>query len=481
MTHDRSESERMMFEYAPISLWIEDFSGIKHAFDDLRSQGVEMLAAYLDSHPQFIDECMSKIVVTRVNQKTLALFKAKTESELLSNLGSVFRDEMRAHFRDELIALWEGKTYWFGEGVNYALDGSRMDVRLHFSIAPQAMETWDSVLVTLEDITQRKIAERRFQALFDHSPISLWEEDWSGIKMAFDQLRLQGIRKLQSYLAQNPDFVKHCMGLIRVVNVNQKTLDLFKAASKEELIANLDKVFRDEMALHFAKELEDLWNGATVYEREGINYALDGEAIQVHIEVRVMPGHEDTFDWVLVSLQDITARKKAEDYLRFLGSHDVLTGLYNRMFFEQTLQEWEQKPTYPYSVIIADINGLKAVNDTYGHQAGDALIRRAAEVLQKAADEGNIIARIGGDEFVLLLPGYGERKAVQMVARIQNLIDLNNNYHTQSPPLSLSIGRASAKAEISLQKLIVQADNMMYQEKGKYYRRRREDLEASDA
>jgi len=110
-TKTSSERMQIMFEYAPISLWEEDFSRIKIAFDNLRAQGVESLAPYLDMHPEFLDECMSRIIVRRVNQKTLELFKAKTEAELLANLGDVFRDEMRAHFRDELMALWEGKTY----------------------------------------------------------------------------------------------------------------------------------------------------------------------------------------------------------------------------------------------------------------------------------------------------------------------------------------------------------------------------------
>ncbi|MCS6908155.1 MAG: GGDEF domain-containing protein, partial [Anaerolineales bacterium] len=406
---DTSESDRIMFEYAPISLWEQDFSGIKLALDGLRAQGIESIEPYLDSHPEFVDECMSRIVVRRVNRKTLELFKAGSQEELLANLDIVFRDEMRRHFRDELVALWEGRTYWTGEGVNYTLEGKPIEIRLHWSIAPQAMDHWDLVLVTLEDITQRKEAERRFCSLFEHSPISLWEEDWSGIKALLDQLRRQGVRNFPLYLKQNPELIQKCMSMLRVINVNQKTVELFKAKSKEELLANLNKVFRDEMAVHFAKELEDMWNGITVYEREGINYALDGEPIYVHIEVRIMPGYEETFGWVLVSLQDITARKKAEDYLRYLGTHDVLTGLHNRMFFEQTLREWEQQPLYPISVIVLDVNGLKTTNDTYGHQAGDELIRRAAEVLQKACEEKDIVARIGGDEFVILLPGRGEK------------------------------------------------------------------------
>ena len=142
---------------------------------------------------------------------------------------------------------------------------------------------------------------------------------------------------LESYLSLHPEAVAHCMRLIKVLDVNQKTLELFGASSQEQLLANLDSVFRDEMGTHFARELVDLWNGKLAYERDGINYSLNGEPVNIHLNFRVMPGHEDDFGWVLVAIQDITARKKAEDYLRYLGTHDVMTGLYNRAFFEETL------------------------------------------------------------------------------------------------------------------------------------------------
>ncbi|MBK9209231.1 MAG: GGDEF domain-containing protein [Anaerolineales bacterium] len=94
-----------------------------------------------------------------------------------------------------------------------------------------------------------------------------------------------------------------------------------------------------------------------------------------------MPGYEENFGWVLVSIQDITARKKAEEYLRYLGTRDVMTGLYNRGYFEEMLVKLEKERKEPVSVIIADLNNLKRTNDSLGHQAGDKLIRRAAEVL----------------------------------------------------------------------------------------------------
>ena len=86
-----------------------------------------------------------------------------------------------------------------------------------------------------------------FQTLFEYAPISLWEEDYSGIKRLFDALRLQGVQSLEAYLDQTPDFVETCMREMVVLAVNQQTLALLKAASQDELLSNLDKVFRDGM------------------------------------------------------------------------------------------------------------------------------------------------------------------------------------------------------------------------------------------
>ncbi len=330
------------------------------------------------------------------------------------------------------------------------------------------------MLVTIEDITARKQAERRLQNLFEAAPISLWEEDYSAVKSYFESLRSAGVTELQPYLDGHPEAVAHCMGLIKVLDVNQKTLELFGAASKEQLIGNLDKVFRDEMGTHFAKELVDLWNGKLVYEREGINYALDGQPVNIHLEFRVMPGHEQDFGWVLVAIQDITARKKGEEYLRYLGTHDVMTGLYNRTFFEDTLHRLEKERVDPISILIADLNGLKRVNDTLGHQAGDGLIRRAAEVLRASFEPGRVVARIGGDEFAIFLPGADATAAEEAMKRVEGLVGLNNKYYRE-PELSISLGAATSRPGLALEKVISLADDAMYTTKSQHYRRRRND------
>ncbi len=432
------------------------------------------LEKYLNEHPSEIDQSLRLIKVTHVNSETIHLFGAKSEAELLANLDKMFRDEMRSHWRSELMALWNGEKSWSGDGTNYRLDGEALHVRLHWRILPECESTWECVLVSIENITALKTAEQRFHNLFTHAPISLWEEDYSALKREFDHLRAEGIVDLKSHLASHPKAVDSFMSLIRVLDVNQKTLDMFEAENKEVLLANLNKVFRDEMSNHFANELVDMWNGKTYYEREGINYALSGELVNVHLHWTLMPGHEKDFDWVLVALQDITARKKAEEYLRYLGTHDVMTGLYNRAYFDETLQRLESERRDPISVIIIDLNNLKPTNDRYGHQVGDQLIRRTGEVLKASLDDSYIAARIGGDEFTLILPDADEQTANIMMDRVESLVVMNNKFYRE-PELSLSLGSATSEPGLQLEKVISMADNAMYDNKGLYYRRRKED------
>ncbi|HUM27657.1 MAG TPA: diguanylate cyclase [Anaerolineales bacterium] len=460
------EHYKSLFEYAPISLWEADYSGIKLFFEGLRLGGVTDLKAHFAHHPNDVDACMRRIKVTHVNLKTLEMFGARSVEELIANLHKIFRDEMRHHFQTELLALWNGETNWSGEGINYTLKDKPLNIRLRWKILPECCEKWECVMVAIEDITPLKQAEKRFQNLFTYAPISLWEENYQGIREMFDTLRAQGVTDLKTHLLQTPELVGQFMNKIAVTDINLKTLELYGASSKEELLANLDRVFRDEMSAHFADELLDMWSGKTTYEREGINYSLSGEPFNVHLDWRLMPGHEDDFKWVMVAVQDITARKKAEEYMRYLGTHDVMTGLYNRAFFEDELLQLASSESEP-SFIMIDLDGLKHVNDTLGHQAGDNLIRRAAEVLKTAFAEKATIARIGGDEFAIILKN--PEAPQEYLDGIHALVALNNKYY-QGPQLQLSMGYATRRKNETLEKTLIRADEAMYQNKESNYK-----------
>ncbi|MCC7100241.1 MAG: GGDEF domain-containing protein, partial [Rubrivivax sp.] len=114
------------------------------------------------------------------------------------------------------------------------------------------------------------------------------------------------------------------------------------------------------------------------------------------------------------------------------------------------------------------LNGLKMINDEQGHGAGDALLRRAGEVLTKAVDAPASVARIGGDEFCILIPGGDERAAQLMLERVASLVELNNQFYAGTT-LSFAIGSAIAHGGEQLEAAVQQADQAMYESKARYY------------
>ncbi len=169
--------------------------------------------------------------------------------------------------------------------------------------------------------------------------MSLWVEDFSAIKVLMDEVRLRGIRDLRVFTDVHPEFVERCMSEIRVIDVNRHTLQTFAAPDKPTLLRRLDEIFRDEMRDQFREQLIDLWNGVLFQQREVVNYSLDGLALHFHLQFSVLPGHERDWSLVQVALTDITARKKAEAYLEYLGRHDTLTRLNNRAFYTEELNQ----------------------------------------------------------------------------------------------------------------------------------------------
>ena len=142
------------------------------------------------------------------------------------------------------------------------------------------------------------------------------------------------------------------------------------------------------------------------------------DGARVFFEARFLPLYEDQ---IVMIIRDITERKQAEQRLQYLSFHDILTGLYNRSFFEEELKRLDSKRQTPLSIIIGDINGLKIVNDTFGHQRGDRLLVDAAAILTKACRKEDIICRFGGDEFAILLPKTKKEIAVRICNRIRKV------------------------------------------------------------
>ncbi len=162
-------------------------------------------------------------------------------------------------------------------------------------------------------------------------------------------------------------------------------------------------------------------------------------------------------------VEDITERKEAEDKVRHMSFHDQLTDLYNRYFLEEELNRLDSVRQLPVSIIMADLNGLKLVNDTYGHLKGDQLLLKAAEIISSNIRAEDIAARWGGDEFVILLPQTGKEAAELIRKRI---IDKCSLECVEDFPVSIALGTATRNDMSStLTDILKKAENSMYEQK----------------
>ena len=161
-------------------------------------------------------------------------------------------------------------------------------------------------------------------------------------------------------------------------------------------------------------------------------------------------------------IMDVTERKMAEEKILYLSYHDQLTGLYNRRFYEEELARLDTQRNLPLTLIMGDVNGLKAINDSLGHIVGDELLKIVAEIIKKGCRDDEIIARTGGDEFVILLPKTDGLEAEQIIERINEL--LLNKISTM--PVSIAFGHETKIAEEEkIEEIFKKAEAKMYKNK----------------
>lgn len=170
-------------------------------------------------------------------------------------------------------------------------------------------------------------------------------------------------------------------------------------------------------------------------------------------------------DKVLVVVRDITKRKESEIKLYNMSIRDTVTNLYNRNFFDHTLDKYLNQATKGMGIVICDIDGLKLVNDTLGHAEGDEYLKTAASILCKCFSEDDIVARVGGDEFAVFLKHTTTKELSAIASQIDELLAAINSKE-RLIPISMSLGYAVGDGtEKDLKELSKMADKLMYREK----------------
>ena len=181
----------------------------------------------------------------------------------------------------------------------------------------------DRVLAVLRDIDRRKRAEEalqksktHYQALFEDSPISLWQEDLTDLRAYLKNLQDSGVRDVRAYFEAHPEELQQCANLIKVVDINRATLEIYEADSKEQLLNSIASTFSPESYPAFKEAIIALAEGQTWFETETVTTTLTGKKNHILLRLRVLPGSENAGNEVLASIVDITESKRAAEALQ---------------------------------------------------------------------------------------------------------------------------------------------------------------------
>lgn len=222
-----------------------------------------------------------------------------------------------------------GIPWQFGiHQCSYARVWTGEEQRLFQEIGRRLADGMNTLLIcrTLQE------SQERYRQVFENSPVSIWEEDFSEIQAFFETLRADGIEDIAAYFNQHPEMVKRCAEKARIVDLNRSAVLLHGADSKETLLAGLVQTFTPDSLDAFRQELICLWNGDTRMIRDAEVKTLAGEPRQVTVNFSVCPGYEQSLAKVLVSLVDVTERKRAEEEVRLnLAQQMALLDVYQKM------------------------------------------------------------------------------------------------------------------------------------------------------
>jgi diguanylate cyclase (GGDEF)-like protein/PAS domain S-box-containing protein len=302
-------------------------------------------------------------------------------------------------YRDKLFQKWREYT-----GLNiispdeYPIITANGDVKW---VWEQSQEIYDSRrnMVATEgliiDITERKLAEEalrqseeRFRTMFEEAPLGM------------------GIFDAQTGAAYD---------------VNTRYAEIIGRTKEEALTSNwMQYTHPDDIKENLYKT--GLLNSGRIssFSMDKRFVMPDGAVIWVNVTVASFRHGESGSTRLLYMVEDINERKQSEEEIRYLSFYDQLTGLYNRRFYEQELRRIDKPENLPITLILADINGLKLINDAFGHLEGDLLLKEFAAIIKNECKNHFVAARTGGDEFNIILPKTDSAAAKKMVERMHH-------------------------------------------------------------
>ncbi len=229
----------------------------------------------------------------------------------------------------------------------------------------------------------------------------------------------------------------------------EEVFNIINEATRQKCDSPIKRVIQSGIIIGLA-------NHTVLISKYGTEYAIADSAAPIKNDAGQISG-------VVIVFRNVTEEKKRQNQIQYISYHDVLTGIYNRRYFDEQLKALDTPENLPLSIIMGDLNGLKVTNDAFGHSQGDRLLRKAAESMLEACRASDIVARWGGDEFVIILPKASCQDAEKVIARIKK-IEANMKVGLMNVSVSLGYGVKETKDE-NILTTCKNAEDHMYEEK----------------
>ncbi len=294
-------------------------------------------------------------------------------------------------------------------------------------------------------------SEARYRALFDASPISQWEEDWSRVKTLVDRWKEAADGDLAAHLDAHPELLQEASAAIRIVDVNAATLKLYGASDKGAFLEQVQRRLREGSFDGFRERLLGFASGQSRVVSEIEEFRDDGQRFVARATLDLPRQHGRDWSRIYAAMEDVTSFRHLSTRLSYQASHDALTGLINRREFDQRLQrllESARTEGVSHALAYMDLDQFKVVNDSCGHVAGDELLRQVSGLLQTRVRRSDSLARLGGDEFGVLMETCTLEQAQRVAGGILEAIrEMRFSWQGRTFSVGISIGLVPIDAQ----------------------------------
>lgn len=436
--YSKLSADKMLYEIIDITDRIKQQQKLENQkviFENLFTNSLEAIL--------LLDENLKVLDVNKKFEKIFELSKKDVLNKYA--LDAVNLAEDIKNIKKEMSMVLDGKE-WENE-VRFKVNGKIKYCNVHiFSVKTEKEK--QLTYIAIDDITKSKSQAKelrelkeRLELAVDGANIGIW--DWNF---------------KEDFVHYNENWAQMLGYDISELNNDRDTwLDLVHPDDKEKALNDIREHLKGKTEKYFNEHRLKTKSGRWKWIRDIGRVTERDESGKA---LRMVGAHID-----------IDQEKRDRKEIEYLSNHDELTGLYNRRYFDEEIKRLYNSRQYPISIIVGDLNNLKGINDNHGHALGDKYLKLTAEAIKNSVRAEDLAARVGGDEFAVILPEADSDAAEALVERILNNIEQKNSTHELPKPLSIALGFETAdcnnrsRSYENLIKCYHQADLKMYEQK----------------